>query len=49
MIQHFRNGEARWGSFDASSPEVAGVEGGGGSRIEEADVSISDEGKWCTT
>jgi hypothetical protein len=49
MVHHFRNGEAKWGSFDASSPEVVSVEGGGGSRIEEAEVSESDEGKLCTT
>jgi hypothetical protein len=28
MVQHLRNGEAEWCSFDASSPEVVGLEGG---------------------
>jgi hypothetical protein len=46
MIQHFQNGEAKWCSFDTSSPQVVGLEEG--SQIEEAEVSKNDEGKWCT-
>jgi hypothetical protein len=47
MVQHFRNGEAEWCSFDASSPDNVGLEEG--SLVEDAELTGSDEGKWCTT
>jgi hypothetical protein len=43
MVQHFRNKETKWFSFNASSPEDVGLEEV--SLIEEAEVSGSDEGK----
>jgi hypothetical protein len=47
MVQHFRNEDAKWCSFYASSPEALGLEDS--SRIEEAEVSGRDEGQWCIT
>jgi hypothetical protein len=47
MFQHLRKEEAEWCSFDASPPEDVGLEES--SLIEEAELSGSDDGKWCTT
>jgi hypothetical protein len=47
MFQHFRNEEAEWCSFNPSYPEDVCL--GEGSLIEAAELSGSDEGKWCTT
>jgi hypothetical protein len=47
MSQHFRNEEAEWCSLDPSYSEDFGLEED--YLIEEAELSGSDERKWCIT